>query len=96
MIRLFLLGLVSTVVSCSSGRGSIKNVYYHKQLHDSKIEFTFGKWYEKDKKRDTVSIIYWDYLIYFQDAVTNKDTVVICEGFDSFRVLEDTKVYYGY
>ena len=86
MMKLALTLLILALGSCSS------RVSYHKQLHEAQIEFQYGK--GKNVDRDTVTVVYWDYLLYFKDAVTKKDTTIIAKDFTRYRILYDKKISY--
>jgi hypothetical protein len=78
--------------ACSSPRHVRVDQYHHKQLREAKIVFYFGK--RRDTKRDTVTVAYWDYLVFYLDAVTTKDNTVICEGYDRLKILYDRPIDY--
>ncbi len=89
--RLFAF-LILFLFACSPTRHVRVDRYHHKQLREAKIVFTFGR--GREAKRDTVLIDYWDYLVFYLDAVTTKDTVVVCEGYDRLKILYDRPVEY--
>ena len=84
--------LLLFLFACSRPRYVRVDQYHHKQLREAKIVFTFGK--GRDAKHDTVLVDYWDYLVFYLDAVTTKDTAIICEGYDRVKILYDRPIDY--
>lgn len=78
--------LILALSSCS------RRSTHHKHLHEAQIEFQYGK--GQTAKRDTIRVVYWDYLLYFKDAITKKDTTIIGKDFTKYRILYDKKINY--
>jgi hypothetical protein len=91
ILKVFLLTAILSLVTCTSRRPTVDK-YHHKNLQQTTVVFIFGK--GKTATRDTVKILYWDYLLFFSDAVTDKDTVVICEGYTKYKILSDSIIDY--
>jgi len=91
-MKRILLFLTVFFLGCSPTYHIRVDRYHHKQLREAKIVFTFGR--GREAKHDTVLIDYWDYLVFYLDAVTTKDTTIVCEGYDRLKILYDRPVEY--
>lgn len=79
--------LILCLIACKS--------YYiesHKALYTCDIELSYSK--KKNIPKDTITVVYWDYLLFGKGIIAKKDSTIVAEGFTKYKILSNKKVNY--